>query len=205
MRSYFGKLFLFFVALAMNCGGGDIPAADCFSTVCVDVQAEHGIIEVDLINYALDNDVCTGTIPAAETQNLIIRSIEKLPKPPNVPGPYQVKVDSFQLSYVPVVGNLDDCFNRFIPPTGIYTVDPGQTLSIPIPVVSQEIKECLLGKYSLGHDPACRTARIVFPDFSSFYKVYGVLTFRVTEYYSGDSKIYRINFGTYILGDYTRQ
>ncbi|WP_299229986.1 hypothetical protein, partial [Sulfurihydrogenibium sp.] len=118
--------------------------------------------------------------------------------------PSEVVISDFRVSFTPAVGQLDPCFN-VAQPSGVYTVANG-SLSIPLPVITQDIKNCMINKYLVAASNGCTKAFFNFPQDPNnpdFYTVYATLTFKATEVYTGKSKTITINFGTYRLSDFT--
>jgi hypothetical protein len=206
------KMFLvslFGLGFLVGCGGGGGPGVEDFSTVYLTSSLQKADIDVDLIEYILDESknppVCKSVyIPMSTDENQTL-TITVTPKP-NLPAgvqPSEVVISDLRISFTPAVGQLDSCFN-VAHPSGVYTVNANSSSSFSFPVITQDIKECMVDKYIVSDYNLCRTASINFqqdPNNPYFYTVYATLTYKATEVYTGKSKTITINFGTYRLSD----
>ena len=203
---------LFGLGFLVGCGGsGGGPGVEDFSTVYLTSSIQQSSINVDLIDYSLDNTTnppsCKTTIPMSDNENqkLTITVTQK----PNLPAgvqPSEVVISDLRVSFTPAVGQLDPCFN-VAQPSGVYTVNANSSFSFPFPVITQDIKNCMVNKYLISTN-GCTTASFNFPqdpNNPNFYTVYATLTYKATEVYTGKSKTITINFGTYRLSDFTSQ
>jgi hypothetical protein len=202
---------LFGLGFLVGCGGGGGQGAEDFSTVYITSSIQKASIDVDLINLSLDNTTnppsCKATIPMSDNENqkLTITVTQK----PNLPAgvqPSEVVISDLRVSFTPAVGQLDSCFNA-AQPSGVYTVNANSSSSFSFPVITQDIKNCMINKYLVSTN-GCTTASFNFPQDPNnpdFYTVYATLTYKATEVYTGKSKTITINFGTYRLSDFTSQ
>ena len=200
---------LFGLGFLVGCGGGGGPGVEDFATVYITSSIQKGSIDVDLINLSLDNTTksCKPTIPMStdENQKLTITVTQK----PNLPAgvqPSEVVISDLRVSFTPAVGQLDPCFN-VAHPSEVHTVNANSSPSFSIPVITQDIKNCMINKYLVSTN-GCTTASFNFPQNPNnpdFYTVYATLTYKATEVYTGKTKTITINFGTYRLSDFTSQ
>jgi hypothetical protein len=203
---------LFSLGFLVGCGGGGGPGVEDFATVYITSSIQKAGIDVDLIEYILDESknppVCKSVyIPMStdENQTLTIAVTQK----PNLPAgvkPSEVVISDLKISFTPAAGQLDPCFN-VAQPSGVYTVNANSSSSFSFPVITQDIKKCMRDKYIVSDYNLCRTASINFqqdPNNLNFYTVYAILTYKATEVYTGKSKTITINFGTYRLSDFTK-
>jgi hypothetical protein len=201
---------LFGLGFLVGCGGGGGPGAEDFSTVYITSSIQQSSINVDLINLSLDNTTtppsCKATIPMSDNENqtLTITVTQK----PNLPAgvqPSEVVISDLRISFTPAVSQLDPCFNVAQLP-GVYTVNANSSSSFSFPVITQDIKQCMINKYLVSNN-GCTIASFNFPQDPNnpdFYTVYATLTFKATEVYTGKSKTITINLGTYRLSDFTK-
>jgi hypothetical protein len=204
------KMFLvslFGLGFLVGCGGGGGPGVEDFSTVYITSSIQKGSIDVDLINLSLDDTTksCKRTIPMPdnEKQTLTITVTQK-PSLPAGAKLSEVVISDLKISFTPAVGQLDPCFN-VAQLSGVYTVNASGSSSFSFPVITQDIKECMVNKYR-SSDNGCTAASFNFPqdpNNPNYYTVYATLTFKATEVYTGISKTITINFGTYRLSDFT--
>jgi hypothetical protein len=212
------KMFLvslFGLGFLVGCGGGGGggPGVEDFATVYITSSIQKPVIDVDLIEYILDESkdppVCKSVyIPMSDNENQTL-TITVTPKP-NLPAgvkPSEVVISDLKISFTPVAGQLDPCFNVVAPPFGNHIVNANSSYSVSFPVITQDIKECMVMNH-LTSTNGCTTASFNFsqnPNNPNFYKVYATLTFKATEVYTGISKTMTIPFGTYILSDFASQ
>jgi len=202
---------LFGLGFLVGCGGGGGPGVEDFSTVYITSSIQKGSIDVDLIEYKLDESkdppVCKSYIPMSDNENQTL-TITVTPKP-NLPAgvkPSEVVISDLRISFTPAAGQLDSCFN-VAQPSGVYTVPNGSS-SFSFPVITQDIKNCMIDKYIVFNYNLCKIVSINFPqdpNNPNFYTVYATLTYKATEVYTGKTKTITINFGTYRLSDFTSQ
>lgn len=198
------KLFLGLIiaGLVTSCGGGTAPGTDEFSTVYLTTSIEKSVINVDLVDLKLSNNIClrSYTMSPDEQQNVTFFVLKK----PNLPlsvNPSDIVIYNFDLKLYPAVKNTEPfqrCFSGVYIPTGVYTVQPNGNVKIPISVINQGMKECLVENY--GQVPAS-CDKVNF-EFGPLYSVYAVLSFTAKEVYTGKEKRFEINLGTFNLSDY---
>jgi hypothetical protein len=213
LASLFGLGFL----VGCGGGGGGGPGVEDFSTVYITSSIQKGSIDVDLIDYSLDNTKtppCTSTIPMSDNENQTLTiTVTQKPNLPTAVKPSDVVISDLKISFTPAAGQLDPCFN-VAQPSGVYTINAPKDSSSPssitlsFPVITQDIKKCMRDKYIKSDYNLCRTVSINFqqdPNNPNFYTVYATLTYKATEVNTGISKTITINLGTYRLSDFTSQ
>jgi hypothetical protein len=130
---------LFGLGFLVGCGGGGGQGAEDFSTVYITSSIQQSSIDVDLIDYSLDNTktppLYKTTIPMSDNENqtLTITVTQK----PNLPAgvkPSEVVISDLRISFTPAVGQLDSCFNNVAQPSGVYTVNAPKD-SFPLPIL----------------------------------------------------------------------
>lgn len=191
-----------------SCGGTGGPGSDDFSTVYLTTSIEKTVINIDLVDLSVNqnNNQCLVIIPSGLDEQQNVNFIVSMK--PNIPisaAPSDLVLYNFNLRLTPAVNNpepFNRCFTGISIPTGVISVPMYQkttnTVKLPVSVINQSIKECLVSNY--GQIPAS-CDRMSF-SFGPMYSVYALLSFTAREVYTGKEKRFNIDLGTFNLADF---
>lgn len=187
-------------------GGGGVPGGDAFGTVFLTTSIAKPTIDVDLVNLSADANNCNITIPASNTENQSITfSTSKKPNIPQNTEASPVYIYQTYIKLTPAISNTEP-FNRCIKDNishpSISSVVPADgSLTLEIPVINQQIKECLVNNYGTVNQ-SCTGMNFDFGNQKTIYSVYAVLSFKAREINTGIEKTFEINLGTFNLSDF---